>query len=744
MKHTADRPAGGRHARPAGRRARPRRKHKFTGLLLGLLFTAALAAGGIGLHGFWAGAYPAKHSLPAPAQPRVVLLDENWTDLLALQPGGAAMRAAIDQAVAGAAALPGGVNALAWSGRTSAGQALFRDGTETLPQAENLAAEDLLLAKFDAMQYLVAAAKKAGLAVYLDAGARPDAAAQALAQKHSLTTLTHPGAAASTVTAAACWQAGDTTLLWYEGQPETTALALQQGRGTGAVLGRWSMLQADPTDAVLLNAFWHADAPADPAAAWPEKAVQQSLAVTYPTKNNTTLYTKTVFLMGTSDPAQPLTLNGTPVERFGTDGVWGILLDLEQGENTFALANGADTLDYTVVRGKTAAAKKTKSKPDGTPGEEAVGKKVVITDPIASALRQCWDSSSISQTLYQGAAAEIVAAVEYDTGTKLTHAYQLSTGDYIRAAACTIQDLPDAAFTGVQVYEDAPSRCTVLEFAGSGSPAVFHTWEGDTLTLTFLSAQLAGSLPANGRFTAQAAQTGSDLTLTLTFDPADPLYGWAVNYKNDTTYIYLKHRPALAPGEKPLDGVTVMLDPGHGASDLGAMGSAGLNAPVEKEVNLAVALAARQRLEQLGATVVMTRTEDTFPTLGDRVTAMNQQHPDLFISVHHNSIDLTVDVNKTGGTEAYWFYDEGEPLAHLLTQNVTEASAAAGYPRSLRGVYYGYYYVTRSNICPATLLEVGFMTSPAEYEAVTETAVIQAEGLAIAKSVYQYLQNLNA
>ena len=146
-------------------------------------------------------------------------------------------------------------------------------------------------------------------------------------------------------------------------------------------------------------------------------------------------------------------------------------------------------------------------------------------------------------------------------------------------------------------------------------------------------------------------------------------------------------------------------------------------------------MAARYRLEQLGATVLMTRTDDVFPTLGDRVSAMNELHPDLFISIHHNSIELTNDVNLSGGTEAYWFYEEGRPLADELT-----GAVAAATGRADRGSAYGYYYVTRSNICPAVLLELGFMTNPTEYVECASDQSLWADGTAIAQTVYRLVR----
>jgi N-acetylmuramoyl-L-alanine amidase len=141
----------------------------------------------------------------------------------------------------------------------------------------------------------------------------------------------------------------------------------------------------------------------------------------------------------------------------------------------------------------------------------------------------------------------------------------------------------------------------------------------------------------------------------------------------------------------------------------------------------------------LGAAVLMTRTDDTNPTLGDRVTAMNTQCPDFFIAIHHNSIELTSDVNLSAGTEVYWFYSAGEPLADNL---IAQVCAATG--RADRASHYGYYYVTRSNICPAVLLELGFVTNPAEYEACADTQTIWAEGGAIAQAVYDTVAGTDA
>ena len=99
------------------------------------------------------------------------------------------------------------------------------------------------------------------------------------------------------------------------------------------------------------------------------------------------------------------------------------------------------------------------------------------------------------------------------------------------------------------------------------------------------------------------------------------------------------------------------------------MGAAGAGAPAEKDVNLALTLAAKYRLEQLGATVQTIRTDDSFLSLEERNRAIVAGQPDFFIAVHHNSIDLSVDANLQTGTECYYFYPAGKALAQALVRS---------------------------------------------------------------------------
>lgn len=526
-------------------------------------------------------------------------------------------------------------------------------------------------------------------------------------------------------------------LLRLDGLPGSLAASYQTNPESGGlVLGNYSELTADPSASAML--FTYLSAKPEELPQLMDKPVPQVLDIVSPGKGDK-LWSDNVYLIGTSVPdAGPVTVNGQPVGYQGKKGVWGILLPLAPGENNFSAVQGGQTVTITVEKptgGGGGWGGGSAIQSDGSVPAEW-GQKLRITEPLASLLSDYNNPDSIAMTVYEGAVAEVANSYPVTRGNKKSHVYQLQNGGFIRAQDCELlaPGTPNASFTGA-VHETV-GRDEVITFQGTGTPLYTHTWEGNELTLNFLSASWnGGAMPVTfgfGGALAEAGNTENGMMVKFQFSDVDPLWGYHVDYTPEGgTRIVLKHAPKRgADPARPLEGVTVMLDPGHGGTDMGAIGAVSETFPQEKDMNLAEARAAQFRLEQLGATVLMTRTDDSFPTLGDRIKMLNSQRPDFFISLHHNSGSLTSDLSNLTGTEVYWFYTEGKPLAQNLLNRVTQA---AGRPD--KGVRYNYFYVTRSNLCPAVLLETGFVCSPLDYEKGTETDILWAEGGAVAQAV---------
>ena len=177
-------------------------------------------------------------------------------------------------------------------------------------------------------------------------------------------------------------------------------------------------------------------------------------------------------------------------------------------------------------------------------------------------------------------------------------------------------------------------------------------------------------------------------------------------------------------------GCTFCWTPATAAPTRGLPAAPGRAAPQEKDLNLALALAARTRLTQLGAQVTLTRDGDSTLTLNQRREMLAAQAPDLFLSLHHNSAGFDRDSTDVGGVECYYFTERSAPLARALSQQL-----GSGTGRTLQGARQDYYYVTRTDLCPAVLLETGFLTSAAEYAACADPETIWAEAGLIAQAV---------
>lgn len=636
-----------------------------------------------------------------------------------------------------------GANTVLLTGRVGS-DALFRGSkkVEDMPAAApKITEHDGFFKKFDPLALLLKEAKARNLQVALLAtdnfgtqifdGASIPPWLEEVARDYKLN-LYSPMSRQSTMGARTytSYSAKAPELLRLDGAPGTLAAVHQLDPAGGLILGSYDTIAADPSQVGILLSYLSTDK-LPPLL---DKPVPAQLDIVNPA-DGTTVWGDDIYVIGTSVPGGgDITVNGVPVSFVGDTGVWGVLLPLNKGQNNYSVVQGSTTKTVTVRRGAGGGGGGGKPQPDGS-APALWGQKIRITQPLASVLSQYNNSDSIMMTAYEGAVAEVAHSYAATLGGKKTHVYQLQCGGFVRAKDCQLMDpdTPNAAFTGT-AWETVNGD-EVISLNGLGTPLYIHEWNGNSLSLYFYSADFTGQLPANfgfGGATVKAEPQEHGFSLDFEFNPVDPLWGYHVEYTPEGgTRIILKHRPKRSENPaKPLEGITVMLDPGHGDQDTGAIGAPSEVFPQEKDMNLAEARAAQFRLEQLGATVLMTRTDDTFVTLGDRLKALNSQRPDFFISVHHNSSLLNKDLTDMTGTECYWFYTEGKPLAESLVSRVATASG-----REARGTFYNYFYVTRSNLCPAVLLETGFVCSPKDYTVGTNTQVLWAEGGAIAQAI---------
>lgn len=177
---------------------------------------------------------------------------------------------------------------------------------------------------------------------------------------------------------------------------------------------------------------------------------------------------------------------------------------------------------------------------------------------------------------------------------------------------------------------------------------------------------------------------------------------------------------AVPPYARHLKGWTICLDPGHGGQGHIPDYKRGPTGLREAEVNLQVALYLREMLQGSGATVIMTRIDDTYVSLPRRSQIANENHADFFISLHHNAIENRPETNYT----STWYHgdaDESRPsldLARYIQQGVADALRLPTSPAT--GLYSDKLVTTsgfgvlRLTECPAVVCEASFYSNPAE------------------------------
>lgn len=179
-----------------------------------------------------------------------------------------------------------------------------------------------------------------------------------------------------------------------------------------------------------------------------------------------------------------------------------------------------------------------------------------------------------------------------------------------------------------------------------------------------------------------------------------------------------------------LAGVVVVVDPGHGGADPGAIGPTGLR---EKDINLAISKTLVGYLEEYGAKVQLTRSGDYYVSLAERVALSHSLGAKIFISIHCNSFG---DSNKQG---VETFYSAKGSDGKLLAQYVQNQLVSLR-PSLDRGAKVGNLYVIRENLATSVLTEVAFISNPQEEALLADPDYQQKVGRAIADGIEAFLE----
>ena len=188
----------------------------------------------------------------------------------------------------------------------------------------------------------------------------------------------------------------------------------------------------------------------------------------------------------------------------------------------------------------------------------------------------------------------------------------------------------------------------------------------------------------------------------------------------------------------------ICLDPGHGGQGHISDYKRGPTGVREADVNLQVALHLRDMLKEVGATVVMTRIDDSYVSLAMRSQIANESGADFFISLHHNGIDDPI-TNYT----STWYHGDADDsrqsldLARYIQQGVSDVLRLPTSPStglySDRLVVSSGFGVLRLTQCPAVLCEASFLSNPEEEARLKENDYLRKEAYGYLLGIARYV-----
>ena len=325
--------------------------------------------------------------------------------------------------------------------------------------------------------------------------------------------------------------------------------------------------------------------------------------------------------------------------------------------------------------------------------------------------------------------------------------YKLSCGGYI--AADKVEELEGEPF-GLAVLDDAvvtiDDDATYIEIATDiNIPINCYIENGEFIvTLYNVNTSTAPEInyANNPMFTSARGENSVKANAYKYFFSLvniENFYGFDHYYRDGKLVLELTNPRVLPDGDQPLAGKTIILDAGHGGANPGALGPLGgaEGALNESDLNLEIVMAAKDKLESLGANIVLTRDRETEidVPINDRLDQLIEVDPDLCISIHQNSMPYSSDVTTIRGLVGLYWSDSG----YMLTDVVGETMANA-FGRLDRSPTKQRLAMVRNPKFPSTLIEVCFMTNVEEYERMMQPDAIDTAAESLAEGILNYYE----
>ena len=446
--------------------------------------------------------------------------------------------------------------------------------------------------------------------------------------------------------------------------------------------------------------------------------------IVYPKTKTATITAPTTFFIGNEKPKTQLKINNEVVNIHKSGGFYHPV-DLEFGENIFEVKNSTETQIYKIIRPNIQNVQKV-YKPINYQHEIVVETTDDLTPlratPYARGLNRL-------QSLEKGIPLTVVG--EFAEFYKV----QLARDDFAWIAKSKVKKAflqynPKVNILAKDYTETDTEQIYTFKLDRK-SP---FTFDPITIYETNDKMEFFHERIKDYQLTIFNVANQPEGKFEFIIDRTTPPFGYKVYYDKNDLIIKIKKAPTIDKHHS-LKGIKVMIDPGHGGYESGAVGCLG---DKEKDINLEFANKLKTHLQKAGAVVIMSRVGDTPLGLTERVLAAQENNVDIFLSLHNNALPDSAAKSKKFGSSTYYYNIHSHELADNIQERLVNELGMDNDKVRRES-----FAVIRNPQTIAVLIEIGYLIKPEDNSKLINPKFQNKAAVAIMHGLENYLNELH-
>ena len=416
-------------------------------------------------------------------------------------------------------------------------------------------------------------------------------------------------------------------------------------------------------------------------------------------------------IVGTSNPNVDLFVNGELVTNRTVEGFFSVFMPLGSGENVFTFTQEGQS-DVTRVITRNAPAAGGDAPAAVTTSEPERDTFARVTGDAAWLFPNHTTSGGSDWLLSVGQVDRVLR--ESSNGF-----VQLSNGMWVNKEQVELSttSVSENALSYGEYHVGVHYDMIVWQsdvFVGA-----YATFDGNELFIYFglhtelppleLPEDLSGTMITGVRSSDDEDEDDEDIIPFYAFAiNRDALFeGHFIDFVDDEFRLHLKKRKTLSDSDRPMEGIIIVIDPGHGGESTGGRGPMGYILS-EKNIALANAKSLAEELSSLGAEVHLTRETDEAVTIQERINLFKELRADLLISLHVNDVDFTTNSTNIHGFSVWYRNPNSIALSETMLDVLYYINPITNRHRNINQAN---FMLLQPSWAPSVILESGFIRS---------------------------------